>query len=257
VIAARTFHKSFPGEAASVSAARRYAAAAMGGSPAADLAVLAVSELAGNAVRWTRSGQPGGCYALRLVVTPMSHAAVFVADQGPVAGRSVALGLEGGRGLRIVAAIAQAWGVLRAGCSASAGPVHGEPMEAARVLGTAGGQCVWFRTGWQQPLVAEPVAVSQQATYQQVLARAGRRCECAGVCGHSHGGRCRREHASSRPLHLVPVWPAGPAAAASLPAALLLALCGPCHTGTDTAAGRIPAATAESLFDSNIPVGAR
>ncbi|MGH3159948.1 MAG: ATP-binding protein, partial [Streptosporangiaceae bacterium] len=210
MIAAQTFHQSFPGDPASVSAARRYAAAAMGGSPAADLAVLAVSELAGNAVRWTRSGQPGGCYALRLVVSPLSHAAVFVADQGPVAGRSAGLGSEGGRGLKIVAAIAQAWGVMRAGCSASAGPVHGEPTEAARVMGTAASQCVWFRTGWQQPLAAEPVAVSQQVTYQQVLARAGARCECAGACGHPHGGRCRREHAPARSLHLVPVWPAGP-----------------------------------------------
>lgn len=238
-----------------MSAARRYAAAAVGGSPAADLAVLAVSELAGNAVRWTRSGQPGGRYALRLVVAPLSHAAVFVADQGPVAGRCAGPGSEGGRGLRIVAAIAQAWGVTRAGCSASAGPVHGEPTEAARVLGAAGGQCVWFRTGWQQPPACEPVMVSQQVTYQLVLARAGARCECAGVCGHPHGGRCRREHATARPLHLVPVWPAGPAAAARLPAALLLALCGPCRAGADTVAGRVPAAAEASLF-GDLPVGA-
>lgn len=240
---------------ASVSAARRYAAAAMGGSPAADLAVLAVSELAANAVRWTRSGQPGGWYVVRLVVTPLSQATVFVGDLGPVSGRCRAPGSEGGRGLQIVAAIAEAWGVTRAGCSASAGPVHGEPEQAARVTGPAGSQCVWFRTGWQEPATENPPAVPQHVTYLQVLARAHERCECAGVCGHPHGGRCRREHAPSRPLHLVPVWSAGPAVAAGLPVALLLALCEPCRAGADSAAGRVPAAATASLFDPT-PVGA-
>jgi serine/threonine-protein kinase RsbW len=176
MICPRTYHRMFPGVPESVAAARRFAAAALVGCPAAEDAVLAVSELASNAVSWSRSGELGGWFVVQLAVTPRVGAVVYVSDLGPAAGRPA--GSEGGRGLRIVAAISQAWGVARGDCSASAGRVHAEPGEAARLAGA--GQCVWFSVGW------EPTAVPVAAVVPRDLAaalRAGQqaRAEAAGL----------------------------------------------------------------------------
>ncbi|HEY3958673.1 MAG TPA: ATP-binding protein [Streptosporangiaceae bacterium] len=141
----RVSHRMFPGVPESVARARRFTVSALEGCPAAGDAVLAVSELAGNAVSWSRSGEPDGWFVVQLEVTAHAGAVVYVSDQGPGMGRPA--GSEGGRGLRIVAAISQAWGVARRDCSASAGQVHTEAAEAARLAGA--GQCVWFRVGWQ------------------------------------------------------------------------------------------------------------
>jgi hypothetical protein len=68
--------------------------------------------------------------------------------------------------------------------------------------------------------------------WREVIERAGRRCECRGECGRSHGngqGRCIRENAPRAPLHAVPRAPVPSGAAAVLPASALHALCGPCH----------------------------
>ncbi|KAB2351609.1 ATP-binding protein [Actinomadura rudentiformis] len=64
-----------------------------------------VSELAGNAVRYTHSGQPGGSYRVRVERTD-AYALVEVTDQGNDHGQAPEIqlgGTESGRGLWIVA----------------------------------------------------------------------------------------------------------------------------------------------------------
>ncbi|MGI5120433.1 ATP-binding protein [Marinactinospora thermotolerans] len=87
-----------------------------------DTALLLVSELASNAVRHTRSGEPGGM----LMVEVRRHAhevTVEVCDQGPREGqppsrpvvRSLSLETEYGRGMALVDALATHWDVRRHG----------------------------------------------------------------------------------------------------------------------------------------------
>lgn len=78
-------------------------------------AVFIVNELAGNAIRHTASGQPGGTYSVTFSLGD-HHLWVAVYDQGgsktvPTAG-DMELGLlaESGRGLAIIAAEAHRWG---------------------------------------------------------------------------------------------------------------------------------------------------
>lgn len=72
--------------------------------------------------------------------------------------------------------------------------------------------------------------------WQEVVDRAGGRCECRGACGRKHRsdpvGRCDREHMPAAPLHAVPREPATTRAAASLPADAMHALCARCHDST-------------------------
>ncbi len=84
--------------------------------------------------------------------------------------------------------------------------------------------------------------------WREVVDRAGGRCECRGACGRKHSndpaGRCTREGTQTAPLHAVPREPATTREAASLPAAAMHALCGPCH---DTTARQHAARHAEAL----------
>jgi hypothetical protein len=242
------FTREFPGIAPSVSETRRFAASVLGGCPDTDAALLAVSELATNAIRWSRSGRAAGTYLVRAVITPITSAVVYVADHG---GSDHATPRDpdegGGQGLRIVAAIAAAWGIARPGCGAWTGGAAGEPREAAALARARGGTCAWFRIGWS------PVAAGQVArpAWPEVMDRASWRCECAGACGRSH--RCQAEHFPARPLHLVPVWPAGDVAAAHMPAAALVAMCPACQDGAVRQAATDAAARAPHacLFDDN------
>jgi anti-sigma regulatory factor (Ser/Thr protein kinase) len=95
----------------SVREARAVVRRELGGHPAADAAVLAVSELAANAVRYTRSGLPGGTFAVAVRPLP-GGAEVRVRDagaRGVPALASPGPGEVHGRGLRIVAALGE-WG---------------------------------------------------------------------------------------------------------------------------------------------------
>jgi hypothetical protein len=74
--------------------------------------------------------------------------------------------------------------------------------------------------------------------WREVVTRAGERCECRGTCGRKHndgGGRCTRHGTGHAPLSAVPRKPVPARIAATLPAADLQALCGPCHDGIATA----------------------
>src|SRR5262249_56675135 len=58
----------FPGAAVQVREARRFLAWVLDGCPAGDDALLCASELATNAVLYSRSGRPGGRFAVRSAV---------------------------------------------------------------------------------------------------------------------------------------------------------------------------------------------
>jgi anti-sigma regulatory factor (Ser/Thr protein kinase) len=71
-----------------------------------------VSELATNAIAYTRSGLPGGTFAVSVQDGP-GGVVIRVCDQGARAMPALASpgpGGEHGRGLRIVAVLAEEWG---------------------------------------------------------------------------------------------------------------------------------------------------
>jgi anti-sigma regulatory factor (Ser/Thr protein kinase) len=123
----------FPGRPDQVRQARRFVARTLDGCPAADDAVLCVSELASNAIQHTRSGQ-GGRFQV-LVWRGRASACVAVIDDGARRGpepRASGPGdlAESGHGLRVVADLAADWG-------------HQD-------LGRSGlpGRAVWFHLTW-------------------------------------------------------------------------------------------------------------
>jgi len=140
-----------PGIPESVRVARQLVRSKLGaGHPAAEAAALAVSELATNAIAYTRSGLPGGVFAVSVSAGPAT-VLIRVVDLGsrtaPVlAGAAPGPGDEHGRGLAVVDAIADQWGSELTsagrvtwcvfGCAAPAEPlntgVHVPPGTRAR-----------------------------------------------------------------------------------------------------------------------------
>lgn len=105
-----TWARTFPAIPAQVAEARRFLAGLLDAGPAADDAVLCLSELASNAAQHSRSGQPGGSFTVRVRLDG-AELRVAVADGG---GRWDSAGTaddQHGRGLTIVTALARAWGV--------------------------------------------------------------------------------------------------------------------------------------------------
>jgi anti-sigma regulatory factor (Ser/Thr protein kinase) len=103
--------RAFPGTPAAIRAARAYVRTRLAGVPSGvtDAAVLAVSELATNAVEHTAEG-------FTVDVRRLGHGvrlAVSDSGAGTPEPHSVATSAASGRGLRIVGAIADEWGVTR------------------------------------------------------------------------------------------------------------------------------------------------
>jgi len=106
----------FPGEAAAVGQAREFVRGVLGDAwPGLEDLLLMVSEVASNAVRHTASGDRGGWFDLTVSAAGYT-ARIAVADGGgssepliPDGGGEFAV-LTGGRGLRIVDALADRWG---------------------------------------------------------------------------------------------------------------------------------------------------
>jgi len=105
----------FPGHASAVAQARRFVAGVLGeGFSAGDEVLLLVSEVAANAVKHSAS-RDGGEFEVAVWVTG-GMVRVEVGDQGGasepcLAGEGLpADALTGGRGLRIVDALAAKWG---------------------------------------------------------------------------------------------------------------------------------------------------
>ena len=104
-----TWQRVFPGEAGQVPNARRFVRALLADTAQATDAELIVSELAGNALRHTRSGGPGGRFLVELRRGKRVRVAVYDAGGGGVPrlpGPEPVLFGEGGRGLFMVAAVA-------------------------------------------------------------------------------------------------------------------------------------------------------
>lgn len=112
--------RSFPGLAENLTEVRQFTEMVLGDAPGADLVVLAVSELAGNAIVHTASGAPGGQFAVHLAAFA-DRWQVRVDDEGsPTEPHVVVDGMdddsdwdcESGRGLAMVSSISRTWGVL-------------------------------------------------------------------------------------------------------------------------------------------------
>ena len=78
----RTCEQAFPGRQSQVRHARALMAALLGGFPAADDAILLISELAANACAHSASGTPGGTFTVRAEICPGAYVHAEVEDQG-------------------------------------------------------------------------------------------------------------------------------------------------------------------------------
>ena len=117
-----TAEQEFPGVATSAQLARAFVASLVVDSRLRDAAVLAVGELAANAIRHSRSGLPGGTFSVYVEVelgwddATQACTYVEVTDQGggviPLGGPELAGHAVGGRGLGIVRALTDEWGVI-------------------------------------------------------------------------------------------------------------------------------------------------
>ncbi|NUR60642.1 MAG: ATP-binding protein [Catenulispora sp.] len=87
--------RSFPGLAECLAEVRQFTRMVVGNAPGSDLVVLAVSELAGNAIVHTASGEPGGQFVVHLAAYT-DRWQVRVDDQGaPGDPRIVVAGVDG------------------------------------------------------------------------------------------------------------------------------------------------------------------
>ncbi|MBS2547447.1 helix-turn-helix domain-containing protein [Catenulispora sp. NL8] len=146
--------KTFDGRPEHVSEVREFTRKAIGDYDGVDLVELVASELAGNAVRHSDSGEPGGEFTLHLA-TFLDRWQVRVDDAGgpkvphicePKPIDSIAdldaFGdeVETGRGLALVAAVSSKWGVLgdQAGHAVWVEILMPQEMAARKVFGVRG-----------------------------------------------------------------------------------------------------------------------
>jgi serine/threonine-protein kinase RsbW len=101
-----------PGVPEAVSTARTLTRRFTGGSGQADNAVTCVSELATNAIVHTRSGLPGGHFAVTLERQPDGSVVISVVDEGARSGSPVLPWGEHGRGLAMVEILSAGWGIV-------------------------------------------------------------------------------------------------------------------------------------------------
>jgi Histidine kinase-like ATPase domain len=102
----------FPGRRDQVRIARAFIRRFLDGHPAADDAILLVSELAANACAHSASGQPGGVFMVRAQVGDGGRVHVEVEDQGSSWGGSLRE-IESPHGLYLVRSLAAACGTRR------------------------------------------------------------------------------------------------------------------------------------------------
>jgi len=100
--------RAFPATTKQICESRRFLAGLLTGHPAADDALLCLSELATNATLHSRSAEPGGSFRVR-VERRGDHIRVEVTDQGGPWQEQVPDD-QTGRGLLVVARLAHNWG---------------------------------------------------------------------------------------------------------------------------------------------------
>ncbi len=111
ITAPPAWSRVFPATPAQVREARRFLSRILAGSPAADDAILCLSELAANATIHSNSARPGGHFSVRAQMCHGSRLRVEVQDQGGSwASRQTGRDAPHGRGLLVVARLAQDWG---------------------------------------------------------------------------------------------------------------------------------------------------
>jgi serine/threonine-protein kinase RsbW len=108
-----TWSRTFPATAGQARAARHFLAALLGGCALTDDAVACLSELASNAIIHSRSSLPGGTFTVHAELGPGGLRVAVADDGGPWAPRSTGgdVAATSGRGLRIVAALADEWDI--------------------------------------------------------------------------------------------------------------------------------------------------
>ena len=106
------FERAYPGTIDQPRRMRADLIKIAGQCPVSDELVLLASELATNAIQHSRSGWPGGTFAVEVTLYPGEYAWVEVIDEGG-AWAAHAVDDEHGRGLAIVAAAAGDgnWGI--------------------------------------------------------------------------------------------------------------------------------------------------
>lgn len=139
--------RSFPGQAEHVSEVRHFTTHAVGDRPGVDDVVLIASELAGNAITHTNSGNPEGYFTVHLAEFE-DRWLIAVSDAGgpsePRIRPTDAEEHEAGRGLALVAALSSQWGTAGDGNARVVwaeipipGTLASEPVLAGRERQTA------------------------------------------------------------------------------------------------------------------------
>jgi anti-sigma regulatory factor (Ser/Thr protein kinase) len=123
VAAAVGYTGVFPGRADQIGRVRRAVAHYLADCPVVDAALIVLSELATNAV--LHSGSKHDFFTVHAELAD-GHARLVVEDAGGAWEPPTSAGTDGGRGLQIVAALAEAWGID----------------------GDASGRVVWARLTW-------------------------------------------------------------------------------------------------------------
>jgi serine/threonine-protein kinase RsbW len=143
--------RPFRGEPSQVGKARSWLAGLLPTCDSLDDLLIFTSELAGNAVTHTRSGEPGGWFTVEVTWSPKT-ARVVVGDQGsdeiPTGGANASdtADLESGRGLLLIEAMSAAWGTA----------------------GNADARWLWADVDWRSrggPLPTAPTDNSAQAQF--------------------------------------------------------------------------------------------
>jgi anti-sigma regulatory factor (Ser/Thr protein kinase) len=98
----------FTGTSVSIGQARAVVAGLLPGCPRLNEVLIVISELATNAVLHSASGADGGTFGVRVDVEP-GAVAIAVLDQGPALVPARRPDGEGGRGLAVVAELADAY----------------------------------------------------------------------------------------------------------------------------------------------------
>lgn len=101
--------RAFPATTTQIRESRQFLAALLAGHPAADDAILCLSELATNATLHSRSREPGGSFRVR-VERLGNHVRVEVTDQGGPWQPRASDNDQRGRGLLVVSRLAKNWG---------------------------------------------------------------------------------------------------------------------------------------------------
>jgi hypothetical protein len=131
----RTWSRDYPGKPDQVAQARAFLALALAGCPAAEDAVLLMSEICANAIQHSHSRRPGGRFTVEAEVRDDDSVRVQVTDEGGCWQPQQTRTDGRGHGLDIVRALAEDWGR------------HGD---------AATGWTIWFRLSWAAPMPDDP-----------------------------------------------------------------------------------------------------